>query len=418
MSAQGRRARVWAVRLAVLAALAAGGAFGVRRYTAAQGTPAVATAIAKQGDFRVLVRCRGSLAARKAVSIVAPTVPNLRIAWLTPAGQSVEAGDVIVRFDSSTAASQLMQQEAQLKQAEAALDQAVAQAKVTAEQDQTDLADARFNVERATIEAQRQALKGRIKGDAAAIDLTVTEQKLKTEEATVALHKASDDSHIASLTRQRDQARNEVQVTRSRIAQMELKAPGSGIVNYNMNYSGVAQTADARAFKVGDTVGSGVSFGQIPDITTLEMDTSIEESDRARVAVGQEVTLHVDALPEVAIPAKLTRVSTLTELRLEYPYTPNFRVYAAFPHPDSRLRPLMNGGMDIVVNHLPGAIIVPSKAVFTRDGKPVVYAASRGGLNGVSVKVLATNTDESAIAGIAAGTRVSLVDPLKQEAPK
>ena len=33
----------------------------------------------------------------------------------------------------------------------------------------------------------------------------------------------------------------------------------------------------------------------------------------------------------------------------------------------------MNGGMDIVVNRIPNAISIPAKALFTRDGKPIVY---------------------------------------------
>ena len=41
----------------------------------------------------------------------------------------------------------------------------------------------------------------------------------------------------------------------------------------------------------------------------------------------------------------------------------------------------MNGGMDIVIDRLPKAISVPAKAVFTRDGKPVVFVAEHGTLS-------------------------------------
>ena len=41
----------------------------------------------------------------------------------------------------------------------------------------------------------------------------------------------------------------------------------------------------------------------------------------------------------------------------------------------------MNGGMDIVIDRIPKAISIPAKAVFTRDGKPVVFVAERGTLS-------------------------------------
>ena len=37
----------------------------------------------------------------------------------------------------------------------------------------------------------------------------------------------------------------------------------------------------------------------------------------------------------------------------------------------------MTGTMDIVVERIPNAVIVPAQAVFTREGKPVVYVAER-----------------------------------------
>ena len=133
----------------------AGAGFGVYRLRKAQAEAAFPNTPVRKGDFLVLVRCRGALKARRSAGIYTPVVPNLRIAWLAPAGENVNAGDPIVRFDSSTAQQQLMQKEAQLKQAQATLDQALAQSKITAQQDQTELADAKFTVERPGCEVEQ-----------------------------------------------------------------------------------------------------------------------------------------------------------------------------------------------------------------------------------------------------------------------
>jgi len=408
--------RAWLFRF-LLVLMLAGAAYGVYAFRGVQTGPALPTAPVRNGEFLVLVRCRGALRAVKSTGIYTPVVPNLRISWLAPAGEPVKEGDVIVKFDSSTAQQQVMQKEAQQRQAQATLDQAIGQGKITAQQDQTDLGDARFAVERARVQASLAAIRSRIEGEQSEVDLGIAEQKLKAQEATVALHEASNKSRIASLTRQRDQVKADVDITQTRIAQMELKAPSSGLVVFNLNYSGVFSSNEARPFKVGDSTGSGMALGQIPDLNTLEMDVKLEEGDRGSVSLGQDAIVRIDALPELTIPAKVSRVSALAELSMEYPYNRSFRAASSIAKPDKRLRPDMNGGMDIVIRRIPNALSVPAKALFKRGGKPIVYLAEKGRYRAVEVELLARNPDEVAISGIPEGSTVALVDPEK-EGPK
>ncbi len=405
------------IRIVAIAALIMGSFLWIRHRNAAAAA-SYPNAPATKGDFLVLVRCRGSLTARRSVGIYTPTVPNLRISWLAAVGEKVEEGSPIVRFDSSTAQMQLLQKESQLKQAQAGLEQAVAQSRITAEQDQAELANVKFSLERAKVEVSLQEIKSSHKAEISRIDLAVAEQRVKVQEATLKLHEASDKARIASLTRQLEQARADVDLYKERIAQMELKAPGSGILSLNLNYSGVVMSSDARPCKVGDNVGSGVVLGQIPDLDSLELDSKLEESDRGRVAVGPDVMVRVDAFPELSIPARVTGVSKLAELQLEYPYTRSFRVYASLLHPDPRLRSGMNGGMDIVVNRLHDVIRIPSKALFTRSGKPVVFRFEHGAYHLQPVQLLARNSDEAAISGVPANSPVALVDIERQEPKK
>jgi hypothetical protein len=233
------------------------------------------------------------------------------------------------------------------------------------------------------------------------------------------LHKASDNSRIASLTRQRDQAQSDVEITRSRISQMELKAPGSGLLALRSNCAAATfSSSECKPYKVGDNVSSGMILGEIPDLNTLAMDVKLEEADRGRVLAGQEGAVRVDAVPELTVPVKVAEVSAMAEMRMEYPYTRSFRAIAALSHPDPRLRPDMNGGLDIIVNRIPNAIGIPSKALFTRAGKPIVYLSAKGAYRAVEVEVLARNPDEVAISGIPAGSQVALVDIAKQEPRK
>jgi HlyD family secretion protein len=184
------------------------------------------------------------------------------------------------------------------------------------------------------------------------------------------------------------------------------------VSNYNQG------PLNAKPFKVGDNVYSGMNLAEIPDMSSLAMDAKVEEIDRGRIQVGKDVRVRVDALLELQMQAKITQISPLAELSNDYPPTRSFRAYAALQKPDSRLRPGMNGGMDIVIDRLPKAISIPAKAVFTRDGKPAVFVAERGTYHAVVVQLLARNPDEVAVSGISARAMVALVDPEKKEAKK
>jgi len=412
MSARSRRIRFWAIFLLVL--LAVGGASaGVYHLRQVQSAVMLPVAPARQGDFLVIIRCRGELKAGRSVQIYAPMVPNLRIAWLTAPGEKVEKDATIVKFDSSSAEQTLQQKDAQLKQAQATLDQAVAQAKITAEQDVSDLADAKYTLEKAQLEVSKQEIVSRIAGEESKVDLGVAEQKLKVQEATVALHATSDKSKIASLTRLRDQAASDVDLTKTRISQMVIKARIPGYVVFSPNYS--QGWMNAKPFKVGDNVFAGMQLAEMPDLETLQMDAKVEEIDRGRIGVGNETRVRVDALPELTMPAKIGQISLLAETTNEWPPTRNFRAYSPIPHPDARLRPGMNGGMDIVINRIPNAISIPAKALFTRDGKPIVYLANNGHYRAVEVQVQARNPDELAVTGVPEGSVVALVDAGKDQ---
>src|SRR5581483_224405 len=155
MNGHRRSVRFWVAWCATLLSVG-GAAAGLYRMHKVQAAGTLPTAPARKGEFSVIVRCRGELKARRSMQIVAPVnVPSLRIVWQAPAGSTVKEGDPVVRFDPSSTKQQLQEKEAALKQAQATLEQAVAEAKITGEQDQRDLSTAKYDVEKARMEASK-----------------------------------------------------------------------------------------------------------------------------------------------------------------------------------------------------------------------------------------------------------------------
>jgi RND family efflux transporter MFP subunit len=405
------------IRFFVLLAVATGAVFAVRQFRRTEAVAALPMAAAKKGDFLVLVRTRGQLIARRSEQLIAPIdATDLQIVWLAPAGGPVKKDQVVIKFDPSRTQQDLKEKQVALDQAQAALDQAVADAKIAADQDQIDLSTANYTAEKARLEATKEAIVSKIQGEESEIDFNLAQQRLKVQKAATITHEKSAESHIASLTRARDTAKAQVEFTQHQLSLMELKSPLDGVINYMSNYS--QGWINAQPFKVGDHAVAGGVLAEIPDLSTLAMEAKVDEVDRGRVAVGSQVMVHVDAFPEKTMPAAVDFVTPLPEQNNEWPPTRSFRAYAKIESPDARLRPGMNAGADIVETKIPGAISIPAKALFTRDGKPVVYVKSGEQYVARPVQVTAKNPDEVAITGIDAGTMVALADPTALTAGK
>jgi RND family efflux transporter MFP subunit len=403
--------------LSAVLAFAGAGALGVYTFRPAAATTSTTLplATARSGEFLVTVTCRGELVADSSTQVVAPNVPNLSIVWMAPANATVKQGDPVVRFDASGAQRQLKEKEAALSQAVASVEQARADAEIVAEQDKLEIASLKQAVELARIEVSKAQILSAIQAEDNKIALGMAQEKLRVKEAASVFNLTSAKSKVAAAESQRKKAEAEVNLIRERVSRTELRAPGSGVITYLMNYS--QGWMNAKPFKVGDNVWPGSAVAEIPNLESLRLKGKAEEIDRGRLSPGQDVRVILDPFPEKTYTGKLDRISPLTEQSWEWPPTRSFRAFAGLGEVDTRLRPQMNGRMDVVVERIPNAISVPSKAVFARDGKPVVLVPGKQGVRAVNVEVLARNPDEVAVRGIEAGTQVALVDESK-ESPK
>ena len=415
-----RSRRRWGSWLFALVTLLAAGAVAysafrqTKKVSASNATP---TATARAGEFLVIVTCRGELVAGRSVMITAPTnVPDLRIIWMAPQGDPVKPGQPILRFDDSSAKRQLQEKEATLRQNQASLDQAMAEARISNEKGKLDLAATVLMVERAKLDVHKAEIVSALQAAEYKLDLNLADEKRRVQEATMKLNVASASSKIASLATQRDKAKAEVELIRKRIEQMSVIAPSEGVVTYLMNFS--QGWVNARPFKVGDQVWPGSALAEIPDLTTLEIKAKVEEMDRSRVEAGLKARIVLDPFPERQFPSTVVRVSPLTEQNFEWPPSRNFRAFGTFEEKDAKLRPGMNGRLDVIVSRIPNAISVPAKAVFTRNGRAIVLTPHEGGWKPVEVSVVARNPDEVAVQGIKAGTTVALADELAKEKKK
>ena len=410
--------------LVVVASVAAAGWIGMLQFeeSAASNLP---IAPVREGEFLSVIPTRGQIQSERSYPVYAPPlVQDLRVSWMAPTGDMIQAGQPMIRFDSSTAERGLIEKHSALEQAQANLDTDIVEAQAAAEHDERDVVDARFNVELAELGTAGNEFVGQIEIAQSEIDLRVAQQKLRQLEAEIEQRVVSRESRAASLGRQLEQAEVEVQIIESQIGGMEILAPQTGYAIYSSSSSFSAMASSGIIFmltgqggqgslRVGSEVSAGMNLATIPDLTSLLIDVTVEEIDRGRMKEGDEVIVRVDALPGISIETTLTGISPLAE-RSSNSRGRSFHAYASLDEDaGTRLRPGMNGSMDIVIERIPNTLIIPSRSLFTRNGKPTVYVVESEGFRPTEVEVLAQNLDEIAVSGISSDARVTLVDPFE-----
>jgi HlyD family secretion protein len=412
--------RFWSRRrvllMCVAGALLAGGSIVALRLV--RGAPTVPTAFVTRGEFTDYVKIRGEVKALKSVTLTAPVVraegADPQILKLAKTGAMVKKGEVVVEFDAAKLRQTLQEKRSALKQADAEIEQARAQGRLTEEQDLTDVTKARYDVERARLEASKQEILSKIEGEKNKLALADAEQHLKEVEQKLASDRAKTEAQVRGEQEKREKALFDVQLTEENIARLTLRAPVDGTVTILKNYrAGGWFEGGAPPFKEGDRAWPGAGIVELPDLSTLRVHGRVEEADRGRLKLDQDAMVRIDAVPDKEFSARVVEISPLAKIDFSsWPFPRNFDVAVQLEQADSRVRPGMSATARVAVERLPDCVLVPPEAAFQKLGRTVAYALRGSRFEEREIQVSRRGEGQVVVArGLKPGERVALKDP-------
>ena len=207
--------------------------------------------------------------------------------------------------------------------------------------------------------------------------------------ATNAISKDALDNAKSGL----DQARAQVGVDRATIEQRQAQLDAAQI---NLGYTDIVSPVDGTVVSRNVTIGQTVAASfQTPtlfliatDLTKMQADTNVSESDIGGIKEGDKALFTVDAFPN------RTFQGTVTQVRQSPQNVQNvvtYDVVVSIDNPDLALKPGMTAANRIVTAERENVLRVPSQALrYSPEG----LAGARGprGQRGVTAKPTANGT--------------------------
>jgi RND family efflux transporter MFP subunit len=368
---------VFVVVLLLLGALGWGGWYWATKLQAAPVKAAPATAKTGGGSAPgAVLNASGYVTARRRAT-VSSKVTGKVVSVLIEEGQPVKAGQIIARLDDTQARAALAYAEAQL-----------ASTRKSFAEDQARLQQAEL-----TLGRRQQLLKEQVVGRA----------ELDEAQSNVDALKA----RIAFAQQQIGVAESQVNLQKTNLADMVVRAP----------FSGIAISKDAQPGEMISPVSAGGGFtrtgiGTIVDMSSLEIEVDVNETYINRVSRGQKVEAVLDAYQDWRIPAHvITTIPTADRQKA------TVRVRIGFDElGDPRILPDMGVKVSFLRDEpAPGAaaapagprILVPKTAVRSESGRSIVFVVKDDRVERRAVSVGQEDGEQvEVLSGIAAGERV------------
>jgi HlyD family secretion protein len=388
----------------VLAGLLAASAYALLRKDAEVANPLSVL----RDDLVQSVEVEGELVAVHSTEIGTPPVQEMdfKISFLAPEGQEVKKGQPVLGFDTEALERQLQEKQAELAEATKKAEQKQVELRLALLELEQQTAQAQDDLERATLKAEVPAdVQQRIELEKAKLQRKGRERDLENLKAEKRATISRGEAELRSLHGQRDRARGRVEALQAAIEKLMVKAPQDGIVIYRAN------RRDEKK-KVGDSTWFGETILAIPDLSQMMAEGFVDEADGGTVATGQQVTLRLEARPDLDLRGRVRSIGHTVRQKSWRTPVKVYKVEVALDKTDTAvMRPSMRFRGEIETARVRGLLLVPRDSVFLRDGGPVVWAQRALGWKEVPVVLGRSNRKQVEVKdGLAEGDRLSPID--------
>ena len=287
----------------------------------------------KKQDLTSIVSASGEIKPKKNINISAQ-VPGRIIKIGVEEGQEVKAGDFLLKLDST-------------------------QYEANADRD------------RNFIQASKADLiqgEARLVRDKSAYDRQkrLYEEQLISKDALegVKLEYDVSQAQVNAIRFQIKQAEANLKSTLDNLNKTVFNAPINGMITS-------LRVEEGETAIIGTMNNPGTVLMIIADLSVMEVEVQVDETDVVGVKLGQEAKIRVDAFPDTVFKGKVTEIGSSALQKVTGGSTTqeakDFKVVVTLENPSQKLKPGLSASADIITAQRKNVLAVPISALVLRD---------------------------------------------------
>ena len=308
----------------------------------------------------------GSIKAKRSVNVKTPSTlrGNSKILKIIPEGTLVKKGDFVLLLDGEELQKNIESIEEELKSSKADIEKSNANHKFSIKQVNYALENAETNFKLAKMRLKQIEFESQARQQQEKMSFKIAENNYNEIKEKLELQKIINSTERLRLLSKFRQAELKLEKSKKALTQLTLTAPDDGLVIYSKIWKG----NKTGKIQVGDTPWRGQSLIELPDLSEIEVETTVNEVDISKISIGMKVNIILDAFRDKAYLGEISTISRLAH-RDEENYGINvFDVNINVINVDEHLKPGMSAKCEIIIAEYDSVITVPIETIF-RDSE-------------------------------------------------
>ncbi len=403
-----RRLKSWFLATTFLLLLLAGFvALSRRRESATTSDAAFRTAVVERRNFIRSLRITGETEAIQFYVVIAPRLAGgggqLVLTRLAKAGSWAKKGDLLAEFDTQGQLQTYREKKSQYQDLLDQIQKKQAESTKARAQDETALKQAESDYARAKLEMTKNEVVSRIDAEKNKLTLEEAGARFQQLRQTFDLKQRAREAEIRDLEIQRDRARNEMAYAETNVERLTIRSPFDGLVVLMATWKG----SSMGELQEGDQVWPGFSFMQVVDPSAMRVTARVNQVDIPYLHSGRAVKVHLDAYPDLTLDGKLYRIAAIGTTSSLSQEVHTFNAIFSIQGSDPRLLPDLSAAVDVELEKVPDALVIPRDAIWREQEQALVWAKDGSNFKKLGVEIGSVNDTEAIVtSGLEAGAVV------------
>lgn len=300
-----------------------------------KGESSVKVNVEKVGrqDLTSIISASGEVKPKKNVEISAH-VPGRIVKIGVKEGDLVKTGDFLLKLDSTQYEANADRDRAMISFYRTELEQSAA----------------KVNQDKAILERQKELFNSQL----------ISREQLEAAEVQ---YEISQSQH-GSILHQIEQSQASLRSSMDNLSKTTFSAPIDGVITS-------LRVEEGEVAIIGTMNNPGTVLMTIADLSIMEVEVEVDETDVVNVRLGQKAEVHVDALPNQTIPGQVTEVGSSALQKVgataSADESKDFKVVVTLDNPPSSLKPGLSASADIITANKKKALAIPISALVLQE---------------------------------------------------